>query len=99
MQMFSDKGTVDDLGIGTIRDAINNRLFPGTSIVQTRARYYLFIPWIYLNAEQRYPNRIGAKAQDMERSLIAALLNSGWLRRSGAVGAVTMGWCCGISRR
>ena len=37
LQMFTDKATVDDLGFGTIRDAISNQLFPGTSVIQTRA--------------------------------------------------------------
>ena len=28
-------------------------LFPGTSTIQTRARYFLFVPWIYLGLERR----------------------------------------------
>lgn len=73
LQLFSDKETVDDLGIGTVRDAISNALFPGTSIIQTRARYFLFIPWLFRHAEQRHPQRLVAKAMDSERSLIEAL--------------------------
>lgn len=73
LQLFSDKDTVDDLGIGTIRDAISNSLFPGTSVIQTRARYFLFIPWLFRRAEQRHPQQLVAKAADMERSLIDAL--------------------------
>ena len=73
LQLFSDKGTVDDLGIGTVRDAISNALFPGTSIIQTRARYFLFLPWIFQRAEREYPQRLVAKAADMERNLIEAL--------------------------
>lgn len=73
LKLFSDKGTVDDLGIGTVRDAISNQLFPGTSVVQTRARYFLFIPWIHQEAERRFPTKVIAKAEDMERSLITAL--------------------------
>src|SRR4051812_38522354 len=77
LQFFTDKGTVDDLGLGTIRDAISNELFPGTSVVQTRARYYLFIPWIYAEAQRRWPTNVLAKASDMERKLILALLKGG----------------------
>ncbi len=55
LQLFSDKGTVDDLGIGTVRDAISNSLFPGTSVIQTRARYFLFVPWLFRRAEQTAP--------------------------------------------
>jgi hypothetical protein len=77
LQFFSDKGTVDDLGLGTIRDAISNQLFPGTSVVQTRARYFLFIPWIFGEAQRRTPANLVARASDMERKLIVALLAGG----------------------
>lgn len=77
LQLFSDKGTVDDLGIGTVRDAISNSLFPGTSIIQTRARYFLFVPWAFRRAQQRHPQQLVAKATDMERSLIGALRAGG----------------------
>ena len=77
LQLFSDKDTVDDLGIGTVRDAISNSLFPGTSVIQTRARYFLFVPWLFRRAEQRYPQQLVAKATDMERNLIEALRADG----------------------
>jgi hypothetical protein len=76
LQLFSEKGTVDDLGIGTIRDAISNRLFPGTSVIQTRARYFLFIPWIFQRAETRHRSDLLPRAEVMERRLIEALRTS-----------------------
>jgi len=76
LQLFRERGTVDDLGIGTLRDAISNRLFPGTSVVQTRARYFLFIPWIFQQAENNRRGDVLARAEAMERKLIGALLNS-----------------------
>jgi hypothetical protein len=76
LKLFSDQGTVDDLGLGTVRDAFSNQLFPGTSVIQTRARYFLFIPWIYRHAEQRHPSRVIAKGEDVERKLIEALRSS-----------------------
>ncbi|MEI8083687.1 MAG: DUF6361 family protein, partial [Actinomycetes bacterium] len=85
LQLFSDKDTVDDLGIGTVRDAISNSLFPGTSVIQTRVRYFLFIPWLFRRAEQRHPQQLVAKATDMERRLIEALLVGG--DRAGLIGA------------
>ncbi len=74
IRFFEQPGTVDDLGIGTIRDAFSNRLFPGTSIIQTRARYFLFVPWIYNRCEEKHRSHLVAKADDMERKLIGALL-------------------------
>jgi len=85
LQHFSDKGTVDDLGIGTVRDAISNSLFPGTSVIQTRARYFLFVPWLFRQAEGRHPRQLVAKATDMERRLIPALHAGGDL--AGLIGA------------
>lgn len=49
ISLFSEKTTRDELGIGSVRDAFADLFFPGTSTIQTRARYFLFIPWIYLD--------------------------------------------------
>ena len=38
---LNEPGTLDELGIGSIRDTIADTLFPGTSTIQTRARYFL----------------------------------------------------------
>jgi len=38
---LSEKGVLDELGIGQIRDAFANRLFPGVSTIQTRAKYFI----------------------------------------------------------
>jgi hypothetical protein len=43
--LFREKGTVDDLGLGSIRDTFSELLFPGTSTLHTRAKYLLFVPW------------------------------------------------------
>jgi len=45
IHLFDEQDTRDELGIGSVRDAFSNLLFPGTSTVQTRAKYMLFIPW------------------------------------------------------
>ena len=76
LKNFEEKGTVDDLGFGSIRDAISGSFFPGTSVLQTRAKYFLLIPWIYQYAEERWSDQLQAKAADMERKLIAALMES-----------------------
>jgi hypothetical protein len=75
---FTDQDTRDELGIGAVRDAFADLLFPGTSTIQTRARYFLFVPWIYLNLESlKVPaNQMGARARQEEIRLIAPLLAS-----------------------
>jgi len=43
---LSEPGTLDELGIGQVRDAFSDLLFPGISTIQTRAKYYITVPRI-----------------------------------------------------
>lgn len=86
--MFRDQGAVDELGMGRIRDAFSGRLFPGTSVQWRRARYLLFVPWIYDCLE----HGAGAPgtAEDRSRKLqkrLAKSLNSRHGAGSGVIGA------------
>ncbi|MCY4528435.1 MAG: DUF6361 family protein [Chloroflexi bacterium] len=67
---LNEPGTLDELGIGTIRDTIADTLFPGTSTIQTRARYFLFIPWILNIVEEGSPRGAEAKrvALDLDQA-------------------------------
>ncbi len=75
---FRERDTRDELGLGSVRDAFANLLFPGTSTIQTRAKYMLFVPWIYLEHEKQQTSSqdIGRKARNDELNLIEALLDS-----------------------
>jgi len=46
LDLLRPEGMVDELGMGTIRDALANQLFPGISTIQTRAKYFFIIPYI-----------------------------------------------------
>lgn len=46
LELMKPSGQVDELGIGTIRDGLADRLFPGISTIQTRAKYFFIIPYI-----------------------------------------------------
>lgn len=86
IEQFREQETRDELGIGSVRDAFADLLFPGTGTVQTRARYFLFVPWMYLSLEGReIPS---GRAEDLGRreelALIEALINSG--ERRGVIG-------------
>lgn len=76
LDAFRDKSTVDELGIGTIRDAFANALFPGTSTLHTRARYLLFVPWaVTTTTAHRYSlERAERELRRLEVKLIHALL-------------------------
>lgn len=79
IDMFHEKGTRDELGLGTIRDAFADLLFPGTGSLQTRARYFLFIPWMYneLEAKRIGPADIPRRSRQYEIKLIDVLAESG----------------------
>jgi hypothetical protein len=40
INLLSEDGTLDELGIAAIRDGFANLFFPGTSTIQTRAKYF-----------------------------------------------------------
>jgi Family of unknown function (DUF6361) len=90
IELFRERDTVDELGIGSVRDAFSNLLFPGTSVLQTRARYFLFIPWIYLELERRRVPSVeaAARARRDEMRLIRALIEGGEGEGQGVIGAV-----------
>lgn len=79
INLFREQDTRDELGLGVIRDGFADALFPGTSTIQTRARYFLFIPWMYLTQEQRKApsHRIADRARYEETFLIENLLYNG----------------------
>jgi hypothetical protein len=78
LALFQERRTVDELGLGSIRDAIADRLFPGTSTIQTRLRYFLIVPWLYRHLEQKQvaAARIAAVARDLELRMVEPLLSS-----------------------
>ena len=52
LALFQEEGTRDQLGLGGIRDSLSDLLFPGTSTIQTRLRYFLLVPWVYERLEE-----------------------------------------------
>lgn len=86
IDLFREQDTVDELGLGTIRDGIAILLFPGTSTIQTRARYFLFVPWIYRRLEMKATPgaEVSRKARADEVRLIDALVSGG--EHDGVIG-------------
>ncbi len=52
LDLLSEKGTLDELGIAPIRDGFAERFFPGTSTIQTRAKYFLIVPYALKDIER-----------------------------------------------
>jgi hypothetical protein len=55
LELLKPEGMVDELGVGIIRDAIADQLFPGISTIQTRAKYFFIIPYILSEYQQIKP--------------------------------------------
>ncbi len=88
VRMFSQPDSRDELGLGQIRDALSDTLFPGTSVLLTRARYLLFVPWFYREGarRRRQGSQLSSWVDTQERRLIGALRNGG--DSSGLIGGV-----------
>jgi hypothetical protein len=69
---FREHDTRDELGIGSVRDAFADILFPGTSTIMTRARYFLLVPWTYQRLERLRvkSGEIAARARKAELDLV-----------------------------
>ena len=77
--MFSQQESRDELGLGRIRDALSDTLFPGTSVLLTRARYFLFVPWLFREGARHgyHGARLSSWVDQQERRLIGALRDGG----------------------
>lgn len=75
IELFGEKTTRDELGLGAVRDAFADLLFPGTTTIQTVAKYFLFVPWMYLDLERkRVPSsKVAERARKFEIDLARTL--------------------------
>lgn len=76
-----DKVTLDELGIGQLRDLYSDLLFPGFSTIQTRARYFLAIPkilrdWADLTSTARQRTPLASYLHEQEDKLTRHLVDS-----------------------
>lgn len=97
INLLSEQGAVDELGIGIVRDAFANYFFPGTSTIQTRAKYFLIVPYILRDAiDGRYGkdvNRI-LRAIDAEEKECGIKLLEANPKAEGVIGTRVLpkGW-------
>ncbi len=79
LSLLDTSDTVDELGIGTIRDAYSDILFPGISTLQSRAKYFVLIPYIFDLAEKQSfdsPDKVLPWVEEQERALVSVLLRN-----------------------
>lgn len=75
LRSLEEPGTLDELGLGTVRDAFSEMLSPGTSTIQTRLRYFIFLPWIFRRLEEQRvaPADFARRLREDEARLIDCL--------------------------
>lgn len=80
INLLVEQTAVDELGIGIVRDAFANYFFPGTSTIQTRAKYFLIVPYVLKEAvDGRYGkdvNKILSKIDSEEKECGIRLLKA-----------------------
>jgi hypothetical protein len=78
VDLFREHDTRDELGIGSVRDAFADMLFPGTSTIMTRARYFLLVPWTYQRLEKQRVRsaEIADRARKAELNLVDPIQRS-----------------------
>jgi len=78
IDVFREHDTRDELGVGSVRDAFADMLFPGTSTIMTRARYFLLVPWAYQRLERQRVRsaEIATHARQAELSLVEPIERS-----------------------
>ena len=89
IHLLDEPGAVDEVGIGAVRDAFADLFFPGTSTVQTRAKYFLIVPYVLMEAGSgKYGsdlNTILRKIDNEERSCRDILIKTS---NDGVIGSL-----------
>lgn len=78
LQMVRDQNAIDELGLGRIRDAFANEMFPGMSTLQRRAKYFAVLPSLYHEATKvnyRNPQEVRKQIIHWEIRLTEMLIN------------------------
>ena len=79
LRSLEEPTTLDVLGLGAVRDAFSEILSPGTSTIQTRLRYFIFLPCILrgLEDERVSPTDFARRLRHEEAQLIDCLRHLG----------------------
>ena len=93
LDLLSEAGTLDELGIAPIRDGYANVFFPGTSTIQTRAKYFMIVPYALKDMEyssETNPNRILKAFDEVEKNCGKRFLANGG-DTDGIIGSRSLG--------
>ncbi|MDO4335036.1 MAG: DUF6361 family protein [Bacteroidales bacterium] len=90
MKMLQGQGAIDELGLGRIRDVFSNSMFPGLSVLQTRAKYFVLLPALYSHLEKKRisnPKEARAIVREYEIRLTRRLVEGSGNNSGGIIGA------------
>lgn len=76
-------GVRDEIGFLTIHQRYADRFFPGTSVLHTRARYAIFVPWIFEDLAGLVGPAASRELRERERLLAGRL---SWAGESDVIG-------------
>lgn len=85
--------SLDELGVGIVRDSISDLLYPGTSVLHTRAKYYILIPELFqkamksgLKTGSEVRNLINTDQDKIARALRRAIDEETGTKAAGIIG-------------
>lgn len=81
----STEGVRDEIGFLSLHQAYSDRFFPGTSVLHTRLRYVLFVPWLYEQIARSLKLE-GGRADHLMREEERVL--AGLLKQTGESGVI-----------
>ena len=88
LDLLSEPGTLDELGIAPIRDGFANLFFPGTSTIQTRAKYFFLVTYALKELElsnETNPNKVLRALNETEKFCGQTLLEQN-VNENGIIG-------------
>lgn len=79
IDLFREAGTLDELGLASVRNSFSDLFFPGTSTILTRACYFLLVPWTFQRLERLKfsSSKIATRARQAELNLSSRMLAAG----------------------
>ena len=97
LKLLGEQNALDELGIGVIRDAYADILFPGISTLQTRAKYFVLIPYLFEEAlaqaekgKLRSGREIQRWIQTTEDKLVGTMVANSTPGTTGIIGSVAL---------
>lgn len=93
LKVLGESGSLDELGVGIVRDSISDLLYPGTSVLHTRAKYYILIPELFkkamksgLTTSSEVRNLINTDQDRIARALRRAIDEETGTKAAGIIG-------------